>query len=475
MSTKKTRFPPEPNGFLHIGHLKAMMKNFNDTDECILRFDDTNPATEKKIYVDAIKRDVDWFGFKYLKITYTSDYFLQLYRTALSLIDKDLAYIDSSTSEEIKEQRKNAIPSPDRDRPIEETKKIFLEMKDGEHTEGSYVLRLKIDYCHPNTSMRDPVAYRINYTPHYRTNRTWNVYPSYDFSHGLCDSFEEITHSYCTREFYIRRKQYYWIIEQLGLHRPLVEEFDRLVIEDVLLSKRKILKSIADGTVDNFDDPNLFTISGLRNRGYTPESLMHFVSKYVAYTTSDSSVIPLHKFNFAVREYFNEHCKRRFAVIDPLKVTIVNPCSTKIIRPDDSNPLNKVGREVPVSDVIYIESTDFKEDHPEKKYKRLAPGKEIRLKYLSVAEYVDHDDKGVSIKLLDKKKCKGAAIHWVSEKDMVKHNMFDPTTKITRTILTENMDINDNDIVQFERLGYYKYTNDTFMFINGLKDSYNTR
>ena len=475
---KITRFPPEPNGRLHIGHLKAMLKDFNNTDLSYLRMDDTNPLTEKQEFVDNIIEDVDWFGFKYDKITYTSDYFQQLFDVAVKLISMGLAYVDSSTSAEIGMQRKNGTASADRERSIDDNMRLFMEMKDGKHPEGSYSLRLKIDYAHNNTSMRDPVAYRINYNEHYRTGKTWSVYPSYDFAHSLCDSFEKITHSYCTTEFYIRREQYFWVLKKLDMHLPVVEEFNRLVIEDVILSKRKILAAIEAKTVSGFDDPSLFTICGLRNRGYSPESLIHFCTNYVSYTdATESAIIPRHKFDFAVREYFNEHCLRRFAVIDPLKIIIRNFDSfgsTTILRPDTADPMATEGRDLPISNVIYIERCDFKLE-PEKKYKRLAPGKEVRLRYFTIVKYVSHEMNedesrvaSVTVDLMDKKKTRGAAIHWVSDADYRKWSLrSDDDTQI----YVEN-NINIGDIVQFERVGYFRINEGEIVKVTQLKKTY---
>jgi len=304
-----TRFPPEPNGYLHIGHLKAILRNFTfaqkNNGKCTLRFDDTNPDHPYKQYIEAIKTDVDWvlapLKTTYCQITYTSDYYEQLFDIAKQLIKMDLAYVDSASPEIIKDCRFKGVATPDRDNPVETSLKLFNEMQAGMHEDGSLVLRLKIVVDHPNSSLRDPIAYRIKRTAnHHRTGAKWKVYPTYDFSHGLVDSFEGITHSFCTHEFYIRRKQYYWVIDQLGMHRPEVEEFNRLKIEGVMLSKRKILAAIENGEINGFDDPNLFTISGLRNRGYPAMALIHFCNNYVDYTTTEGGIIETHRFEYAV-------------------------------------------------------------------------------------------------------------------------------------------------------------------------------
>ena len=455
MSQIKTRFPPEPNGYLHIGHLKAILKNFTYASkhqgQCILRFDDTNPNHPYSKYTKPIQSDVDWIlqahGSNYCKITYTSDYFDQLFSIAQELISKDLAYVDSATTEVLRDLRFKGIATPDRSRSICDNLRLFKEMQEGLHKDGSLVLRLKISVDHPNTSLRDPVAYRIVLgANHHRTGTKWNVYPSYDFSHGLVDSLEEITHSFCTHEFYIRRDQYYWVIDQLGLFRPVVEEFNRLNIKDVLLSKRKILAAIERGKISGFDDPSLFTIAGLRNRGYPAEALIHFCQNYVEYSTSEGGIIEVHKFEWAVREYLNQYCLRRFAVKDPLKIIIKNFNSDHtVIRPDVADPSCKVGRQIPLNGVVYIDSCDFKLD-PEKRYKRLAPGKEVRLRYYGIVRYISHDDLSVTVELLDKVKTKGAAIHWVSQPDQI---------VLEDGMLAEN-NLPVGEVIQFERLGYYR-------------------
>ncbi len=479
VSITRTRFPPEPNGYLHIGHLKAMLKNFKTgSTTCILRFDDTNPETEKQMYVDAAIEDVEWLGFKPSKITYTSDYFDQLYDYAIDLIKLDLAYIDSTPAKEMAEMRYNGIATKDRNRPIEESLTLFNEMKEGKYANGQYVLRLKIKHDHNNTSMRDPIAYRIKHSSHYRTKDKWCIYPSYDFSHSLVDSIEKIDWSYCTREFFIRRDQYFWTLDQLKLHRPQVLEFNRLVISDVLLSKRKILAKISDlsDPVNSFDDPSLFTISGLRNRGFPPEALIHFCENYVSYVEGEGGVIPKHKFDHSVREYFNSVCKRRFGIVNPIQLSVLSQDKI-IIRPDNFDPHSLIGREIhiPNNPVLLIEKTDFKLD-PEKKYKRLAPGKEVRLKYYSIIKYKDHDINGIIAEALEKNKTKGAAIQWLYKADAVEMNCIDPDTSNTYTVLVEStVPCMHGQVIQFERLGYYKVLNDTtLMKVVSLKNGYHT-
>ena len=473
----RTRFPPEPNGYLHIGHLKAMLKDFEPGNRCILRFDDTNPLTEKQKYVDAAIRDVTWLGFEPAEITYTSDYFDRLYECAIQLIETGLAYVDSTPAKEMSRLRYDGIPTKDRDRSIESSLTIFNQMKNGEHPDGSYVLRLKIKADHPNTSMRDPIAYRIKHARHYRTGDKWCIYPSYDFSHSLVDSFEKIDWSYCTREFFIRRDQYYWHLDQLNMHRPKVLEFSRLVISDVLLSKRKILAKIADpdDPVTGLDDPSLFTLAGLRNRGYPPKALIYFCKKCVSYVEGDGGAIPLHTFDYYVREYFNAECKRRFAVCDPLKVN-VNAKGREIIRPDSFDPHSTIGRiiKIPDNPVVYIERSDFRDTKPERKYKRLAPGKEIRLKYFTVAKYDSHELESVTLNALDKNKTKGAAIQWLLETDMIKMPCYDPENGKHSTIFVEHsVPKSAGTVIQFERLGYYKVlTNNALIKVTSLKSKY---
>ena len=282
-----TRFPPEPNGSLHIGHVKSIVVNFNYANEsenkkCILRMDDTNPETEKQEYVDYIIKDIEWLGFKPWKITYTSDYFEDLYNYAIILIKNDKAYVDFSSKEEIKENRENKKENEYRNKSIELNLREFENMKDGKYKEHEAVLRLKIDMGHKNIIMRDPIAYTIKATPHYKTKDKWNIYPSYDYSHGIVDSIEKITYSYCTMEFRTRRDLYYWSLEQLnklgiGMHIPIVKEYGKLKIENSILSKRNINKLIKDGLIENYDDPRLYTIRGMMRRGYSPNIINKMV------------------------------------------------------------------------------------------------------------------------------------------------------------------------------------------------------
>ncbi|HER07433.1 MAG TPA: glutamine--tRNA ligase/YqeY domain fusion protein [Bacteroides sp.] len=386
-----TRFPPEPNGYLHIGHAKAICLDFGIAEKyggkCNLRFDDTNPTKEDVEYVDSIKEDIRWLGFDWEdREYYASDYFGKLYEFAIDLIKRGYAYVDDQSSEEIASQKgtptEPGIPSPYRDRPVEENLELFRQMNAGEFPEGSRVLRAKIDMASPNMHMRDPVIYRILFHPHHRTGTTWKVYPMYDFAHGQCDYFEGVTHSLCTLEFEVHRPLYDWLVEKLmtGDYKPRQTEFNRLSLNYTILSKRMLLELVKQGHVRGWDDPRMPTLTGLRRRGYTPESIRNF-NESIGYTkviaTNDVGLL-----EFAVREDLNRRASRVMAVLDPLRVIITNypEDRTEMLETVNNPEDDSMGsRTIPFSREIYIEREDFMEDPP-KKYFRLSPGAEVRLK-----------------------------------------------------------------------------------------------
>lgn len=384
-----TRFPPEPNGYLHIGHAKAICLNFGLAQKynglTNLRFDDTNPVTEDVEYVDSIREDVRWLGFTWDdREYYASDYFPKLHAFAVDLIQKGKAYVDDSTSDEIAAMKgtptQPGTHSPYRDRPVEENLRLFAEMKDGKCAEGSRVLRAKIDMASPNMLMRDPVMYRVKFARHHRTGDQWCIYPMYDFAHGQSDSIEEITHSICTLEFENHRPLYNWFIEQLGIFPSRQIEFARLNLSYTIMSKRKLLRLVKEGFVSGWDDPRMPTISGMRRRGYTPESLRMFATR-VGVAKRDN-VIDVAFLEFCVREDLNKISTRAMAVLDPVRVTITNyPDGQSEMLEIENNPENPESgiREMPFSKHLLIERDDFMIDPP-KKYFRLAPGQHVRLK-----------------------------------------------------------------------------------------------
>ena len=385
-----TRFPPEPNGYLHIGHAKSIILNSGMAQQYgglfNLRFDDTNPSKEDVEYVESIKEDVKWLGADWGdRLFFASDYFEQMYEYAVQLIKKGKAYVCDLSSDEIRATRgtptEPGTPSPWRDRSVEENLDLFQRMRDGEFPDGSKTLRAKIDMASPNFNMRDPVMYRIIHTPHHRQGNKWNIYPMYDWAHGLEDSIEGITHSICTLEFEHHRPLYDWFLDELGVYHPQQIEFARLNLTYTVMSKRKLLALVTGKYVDGWDDPRMPTICGLRRRGYTPEALRLFckvigVAKFNS--TIDATVL-----ENAVREDLNKKALRRMAVLDPIKLVIDNyPEEQKETLVAINNPENEDDgtREVPFSKVLYIERGDFMEDAP-KKYFRLTPGKEVRLRY----------------------------------------------------------------------------------------------
>ena len=399
-----TRFPPEPNGYLHIGHAKSICLNFGLAKKyggkTNLRFDDTNPTKEDTEYVDSIKEDVQWLGFNWAAELYASDYFQQLYDWAVELINKGLAYVDDQTQEEIRLTRGTVTQagkeSPYRNRSVAENLDLFARMKNGEFKDGEKVLRAKIDMAHPNMLLRDPILYRILHTEHHRTANQWCIYPMYDYAHGQCDSIEKITHSICTLEFDVHRPLYDWFIEKLEIFPSHQYEFARLNLTYTVMSKRKLLELVKNNFVSGWDDPRMPTICGLRRRGYTPESIRLFAEK-VGVAKRDN-VIDLSLLEWCVREDLNKRANRYMGVLNPIKVVITNYPEDKVemmeavINPEDESAGK---RQVPFSREVYIEQDDFMENPP-KKYFRLSPGNEVRLKYAYIikCEEVIKDELG---------------------------------------------------------------------------------
>ena len=438
----QTRFPPEPNGYLHIGHAKSICINFGLAKKyggkCNLRFDDTNPVKEDTEYVDSIKEDIKWLGFDWAGEYYASDYFDQLYDWAVVLIKKGLAYVDDQTQEQIRETRgtisEPGTPSPWRDRSVEENLDLFERMRNGEFEDGAKVLRAKIDMAHPNMLFRDPIMYRILHTDHHRTGNKWCIYPMYDYAHGQCDSIEKITHSICTLEFDVHRPLYDWFIQALEIYPSHQYEFARLNLTYTMMSKRNLLKLVQEGVVMGWDDPRMPTICALRRKGYTPASVRAF-AEMVGVAKRDN-VIDLGKLEYCVREDLNKVAERRMAVLNPLKVVITNWEEDRVeMRQAVNNPEDENAgmREVPFSKVLYIERDDFMENPP-KKFFRLCPGGEVRLRYsyLIKCDEVIKDQEGNIVELRctydpmsgdgsssDGRRVKGV-IHWVSAEHAVK-------------------------------------------------------
>lgn len=404
-----TRFPPEPNGYLHIGHAKSICLNFGVAQKygggTNLRFDDTNPVTEDTEYVESIKNDVQWLGFQWVNEFYASDYFDNLYAFAIDLIKKGLAYVDESTSEQIASMKgtptEPGTNSPYRDRSVEENLALFEQMKNGEFPEGSRTLRAKIDMAAPNMIMRDPIIYRIKFAHHHRTGDKWCIYPMYDFAHGQSDSIEKITHSICTLEFIPHRDLYDWCIDKLEIFPSKQYEFARLNLTYTVMSKRKLLQLVNEGHVTGWDDPRMPTISGLRRRGYTPESIREFCDR-IGIARRDN-LIDVSLLEFCVREHLNKIAQRRMVVLDPLKVVITNfPEDTVELCLSENNPEDPNGgmREVPFSREVYIEREDFMENPP-KKFFRLAVGQMVRLKsaYIIRCDEAIKDEAGNVVEL----------------------------------------------------------------------------
>lgn len=505
-----TRFPPEPNGYLHIGHAKSICLNFGVAEKyqglTNLRFDDTNPTTEEVEYVESIKKDVQWLGFDWEeRLFHASDYFDQLYKYAIQLIEGGNAYVDDLTIEEFREYRgvptKPGKHSPYRDRSVEENLDLFERMQKGEFAEGSKVLRAKIDMSSPNMHLRDPALYRVKKSHHYRTGDKWNIYPMYDFAHALSDSLEGITHSLCTLEFEVHRPLYNWVVETLGVHHPQQIEFARLNLNYTVMSKRKLLQLVNEGIVDGWDDPRMPTISGIRRRGFTPESIRNF-AKRVGVAKRDG-VIDVALLEHSVREHLNKIANRYMGVLDPLKVVITNypEDQEEFVDAINNHEDESAGRrKVPFSRELYIERDDFMEDAP-KKFFRLTVGKEVRLRY---AYYVTcqeaiKDENGNIVELrctydpetkggqsADGRKIKGT-LHWVSAKHAVDaevrlydrlFEIEDPTgdkEKDFKEFINPNAlqvlkgcklepalaEVSTEDRVQFERKGYFCLDPDT--------------
>ena len=432
-----TRFPPEPNGYLHIGHAKSICLNFGLAKEynglCNLRFDDTNPVKEDVEYVDSIKADVEWLGFKWEgEPRYASDYFDALYGYAIELIEKGLAYVDELSPDEMREYRGTLTEpgknSPYRDRSVEENLALFERMKNGEFAEGTLSLRAKIDMASPFMVMRDPVLYRIKFASHHQTGDKWCIYPMYDFTHCISDAIERITHSLCTLEFQDNRRLYDWVLENISIERPLPHqyEFSRLNLEGTLTSKRKLLKLVNDGIVDGWNDPRMPTISGLRRRGYTPASLREFCRRIGV--TKQDNVVEYSALEVCIREDLNENAPRAMAVIDPVRVVIENfEGEETLTAPNHPNRPELGERQLPFTKELYIDRADFREE-ANKQYKRLVLGKEVRLRnaYVIKAERVEKDANGEITTIFctydpetlgknpaDGRKVKGV-IHWVS-------------------------------------------------------------
>jgi glutaminyl-tRNA synthetase len=500
----QTRFPPEPNGYLHIGHAKAICLDFGLADEfgghTNLRFDDTNPEKEETEYVDSIQEDVRWLGFHWDGLFYASDYFDQLYEWAVKLVKSGNAYVDDLSAEEIRKYRGTLTEpgkdSPYRNRTVEENLDLFERMRAGEFPDGSRTLRAKIDMASPNLNMRDPVMYRILHAEHHRTGNKWCIYPMYDYAHGQSDSLEKVTHSMCTLEFEDHRPLYNWFIQQLSIFPSQQIEFDRLNLTHTLLSKRKLLQLVQEGRVRGWDDPRMPTLSGLRRRGYTPEAIRNFIGAIgVSKTTGSIELAMLEHF---VREDLNRRAPRVMAVLRPLKVVIDNYPENQVEEMDAvNNPEDAAAgtRKVPFSRELYIEQDDFREDPP-KQYYRLSPGREVRLRYgyFITCKSVVKNDKGEVVEVHctydpatrggnapDGRKVK-STIHWVSAAHAIDaevriyENLFtkeDPNEVEEGEDVLDNLNPNSLEVLthaklepsladavagsryQFERLGYF--------------------
>ncbi|KAL8120846.1 glutamine--tRNA ligase-like [Apium graveolens] len=500
-----TRFPPEPNGYLHIGHAKALFIDFGLAKEreggCYLRYDDTNPEAERKEYIDHIEEIVKWMGWEPFKITYTSDYFQKLYDLAVELIRKGHAYVDEQKPEDIKKYREKKLNSPFRDREVAESLKLFDEMKQGLIAEGKATLRLKQDMECDNFNMHDLIAYRIKFTPHPRTGDKWCIYPTYDYAHCIVDSLENITHSLCSLEFETRRASYYWLLDALGLYQPFVWEYSRLNVTNTVMSKRKLKCLVTENWVDGWDDPRLMTLAGLRRRGVTSTSINAFV-RGTGITRSDCTMIRLERLEYHIREELNKTSPRTMVVIHPLKVVITNMEAGLVMnldakkwpdaQTDDASSFYKV----PFSSTVYIEHTDFR-IKDSKDYYGLAPGKTVLLRYaypIKCTDVVLADDKETVLEIraeydpLKMTKPKGV-IHWVAEPEpgvdplKVEVRLFDrlfhsenpselddwlgdlnPLSKVVipRAYAAPTLhtaEVGDN--FQFERLGYFVVDKDS--------------
>ena len=498
--TVHTRFPPEPNGYLHIGHAKSFSLNFGLAEDfggrCHLRFDDTNPVKEEDEYVEAIKADVRWLGFDWGEhLHFASDYFDQLYAWAIQLIKAGKAYVDSQSADEMRENRgtltQPGVDSPYRDRSVEENLALFEQMKNGDFPDGAHVLRAKIDMASPNMNLRDPAMYRILHTDHHRTGDKWCIYPMYDFAHGQGDSIEGVTHSICTLEFEDHRPLYEWFIKELGIFAPQQIEFARLNLSYTVMSKRKLLQLVNDKHVSGWDDPRMPTLVGMRRRGYPPQAIRTFCERIGV--GKGASWIDLSVLEDCVREQLNESAFRRQAVLNPLKVTITNYPTDKVEELDAPNHPQQPDlgtRKLPFSAELYIDRDDFMEDPP-KKFFRLGPGREVRLRnaYIIKCDEVIQDEQGEVVELkcsadLDTlgknpvgRKVKGI-IHWVSAShaQRVKVRLYDRLFSEENPDKAENyltalnpeslqeaealvepglIDVEKGETFQFERVGYF--------------------
>lgn len=451
-----TRFPPEPNGHLHLGHAKAMYINFNYDKNGIvnLRFDDTNPLKEKDIYVNSILEDVEWLGYKPDKITYTSDYFDKLYEYAIQLIKMDKAYVCELTSDRMKFERKNNIDSPFRIRPINESLKIFQEMKNGVH--DHMTLRLKGDMSSNNPTLRDMVAYRIIRCEHARV-KNWVIYPTYDFSHPIVDSLEGITHSFCSIEFKSRNELYRWISSTLNINAPPQIEYSRLNVSNVILSKRKILELIDNNSASGWDDPLLATLKGLKRKGFTPEAINDFCHRIGTSIGTTGTIVHYELLEECLRKDLNTKVPRILAILNPLKIIILNFSDMVIKAMDFPDLPNTTTREIKVGSEIYIDKEDFRVVDS-KNYYRLAPNKIVKLKYLGYVKCVEVK-KDIYVEFLPDfkpdKKIKGI-LNWVSEIDHVKIKIR--KFNINNTEIVEGLcdsSILLHNTFQFERIGYF--------------------
>lgn len=512
----QTRFPPEPNGYLHIGHAKAICLDFGIAREyggvCNLRFDDTNPIKEDTEYVDSIMQDIQWLGYKWGNVYYASDYFQQLWDYAIDLIKAGKAYIDEQSSEQIAQQKgtptQSGVSSPFRDRTVEENLELFNKMNTGEIAEGQMVLRAKIDMSNPNMHFRDPIIYRVIHTPHHRTGDTWKAYPMYDFAHGQSDYFEGVTHSLCTLEFEVHRPLYDWFVDELkkfhpedGAYRPRQYEFNRLNLTYTVMSKRKLLQLVKEGLVSGWDDPRMPTICGFRRRGYTPESIHKFINR-IGYTKYDG-IIDYALLEHSIREDLNARAKRVSAVLDPVKLILTNyPEGKTEMMEAVNNPEDESAgiHEIAFSRELYIEREDFMEDAP-KKFFRMTPRQEVRLKnaYIVKCTGVKKDDAGNIIEIYaeyepltksgmpeSNRKVKGT-LHWVSaahcltaevrlydrlfglenpgeEKDTDFRDLLNPDSLKVLTgckIEKELENARPLEHFQFQRLGYFNVDTDS--------------
>ncbi|MDR0866216.1 MAG: glutamine--tRNA ligase/YqeY domain fusion protein [Candidatus Symbiothrix sp.] len=530
----QTRFPPEPNGYLHIGHAKAICMDFGIAQKyggvCNLRFDDTNPTKEDVEYVDSIMEDIQWLGYHWKNVYYASDYFPQLWDFAVQLIKSGKAYIDEQSSEEIAKQKgtptQPGTHSPYRDRPIEESLDLFQKMNQGLIPEGAMVLRAKIDMANPNMHFRDPIIYRVINYPHHRTGTTWKAYPMYDFAHGQSDYFEGVTHSICTLEFEVHRPLYDYFVDELkqlrpedGEYRTRQSEFNRLNLTYTMMSKRKLLQLVQEGLVSGWDDPRMPTITGLRRRGYTPEAIHKFIDK-IGYTKFEA-LIDIALLEHAIREDLNAKAKRVSAVIDPVKLIITNYPEGKVERMEAvNNPEDEsMGtHEIAFTRELFIEREDFMEDAP-KKFFRMTPGQEVRLKNAYIVKctgvkkdaagnieeiYAEYDPQTKSGMPESNRKVKGT-LHWVSvehsipaevrlydrlftvenpseEKDKDFRELLNPDSLVVKTNARVEKELENSkpfDNFQFQRLGYFNVDPDTkngklvFNRTVSLKDSKN--